>query len=199
MAKRDRRMDAYIAKAAPFAQPILQHLRDVVHAACPQVEETMKWSSPHFMYKGMLCGMAAFKAHCTFGFWKGALVVEPGGKEQAAMGQFGRITKLADLPSDRMLKSLVKKAMQLNEAGVSPPRTPRRAKPPLVAPDDLVAALKRNRKAKLAYDAFSPSHRREYVEWITEAKRPDTRQRRLQSSIDWMAKGKTRNWKYGKG
>lgn len=198
MAKRDRRMDSYIAKAAPFAQPILQHLRDLVHAACPDVEEAMKWSSPHFLYKGMLCGMAAFKAHCVFGFWKGSLVVQGADKEREAMGQFGRITKLADLPSDRMIKSLVKRAMKLNEEGVATPRPLKHPKPPVVAPADLVAALKRNKKAQATYDAFSASHRRDYVEWITEAKRPETRKRRLASTIEWLAQGKAHNWKYAK-
>ena len=196
MAKRDRRIDSYIAKAAPFAQPILSHLRDVVHAACPSVEETMKWSSPHFTYKGMLCGMAAFKAHCVFGFWKGALIVAPGGKDQAAMGQFGRITKLADLPSDRMLKGLVKKAMKLNEAGVAAPRPLKHPKPPVVVPDDLAAALKRNKKAQATYDAFNTSCKRDYVEWITEAKREETREQRLETTLEWLAEGKSRNWKY---
>ena len=194
--KRDRRIDAYIGKAAPFAQPILQHLRDVVHEACPDVEEAMKWSSPHFLHKGMLCGMAAFKAHVAFGFWKGALVLGNDGKEQAAMGQFGRITKLDDLPSDRTLKSLVKKAMKLNEAGEKSPRPVKHPKPPVVAPDDLAAALKRNRKAQATYDGFPPSHRRDYVVWITEAKRPETRRRRLATTIEWLAQGKSRNWKY---
>ena len=194
--RRDRRIDAYIAKAEKFAQPILQHLRDVVHEACPGVEEAMKWSSPHFLYKGMLCGMAAFKAHVAFGFWKGALVLGSDGKDQAAMGQFGRITKLEDLPPDRTLKSLVKKAMKLNEAGEKVPRPLKHPKPPVVAPDDLAAALKRNKKAQATYDRFPASHKREYVDWITEAKRPETRQRRLASTIEWLAQGKSRNWKY---
>ena len=198
MAKRDRRIDAYIAKAAPFAQPILQHLRDVVHEACPGVEETMKWSTPHFLHKGMLCGMAAFKAHVAFGFWKGALVLGSDGKDKAAMGQFGRLTKLDDLPSDRTLKSLVKKAMKLNEAGEKLPRPPKHPKPPVVAPDDLAAALKRNKKAQATYDGFPTSHKREYVDWITEARRPETRKRRLASAIEWMAQGKSHNWRYEK-
>ena len=196
MARRDRRIDAYIAKAEKFAQPILQHLRDVVHEACPDVEEAMKWSSPHFLHKGMLCGMASFKAHVAFGFWKGALVLGNDGKEKAAMGQFGRITKLDDLPADRTLKSLVKKAMKLNEAGAKVPRPLKHPKPPVVAPDDLAAALKRNKKAQATYDAFPPGHKRDYVEWITEAKRPETRRRRLASTIEWLAQGKSRNWKY---
>src|SRR6185369_4149318 len=129
MGKRDPRVDAYIEKSADFAKPILAHLRDVVHAACPQVEETMKWSFPHFMHHGMLCGMAAFKQHCTFGFWKGELIVSGNPSAEAAMGQFGRLTKLSDLPSKKVLTGYVKQAMKLNEEGVKAPRQEKRAKP----------------------------------------------------------------------
>jgi uncharacterized protein YdeI (YjbR/CyaY-like superfamily) len=194
---RDPRVDAYIAKSAEFARPILEHVRQVVHQACPQVEETLKWRMPTFMYHGMLCGMAAFKQHCTFGFWKHELVV---GKERAgdaqAMGQFGRITRVADMPSRKMLAGYIKKAMQLNEDGIKAPRaTPKRRLAPRV-PDDLGAALKKNRKAAATFAAFSPSNQREYIEWISEAKREETRTKRLASAIEWMAQGKPRNWKY---
>src|SRR5262245_57422747 len=140
MGTRDARIDAYIAKSAEFARPILTHLRELVHSACPDVEETMKWSFPHFMYKGMLCSMASFKEHCAFGFWKGSLIVEKGNSElERAMGQFGRITRLAELPSKKVMIGYIKEAMKLNEAGVksptrSKPNTPRE----LVVPDDLV-------------------------------------------------------------
>jgi uncharacterized protein YdeI (YjbR/CyaY-like superfamily) len=198
MGKRDARFDAYIAKSADFARPILTHLRDVVHAACPDVEETMKWSFPHFQYKGMLCSMAAFKEHCAFGFWKGALVVENGGAEvDKAAGQFGRITKLSDLPSKKVLSGYIKEAMKLNDAGI---KVPARAKPKapkdVVVPDDLAGALRGNQKARSTFDAFSPSNKREYVVWITEAKTEATRTRRLETAIEWMAEGKPRNWKY---
>ena len=199
MGTRDPRVDAYIAKAAPFAQPILAHLREVVHAACPECEEAMKWSMPHFMYKGMLAGMASFKEHATFGFWKGDLVVTKDGRvDERAMGQFGRITKLADLPSKKVLTGYVKTAMQLNDEGVKSPRMERKApsKAPVVPPADLAAALKKNKKAGATYAAFTPGKRREYVEWITEAKTDATRQKRLAQAIEWMAEGKTRNWKY---
>jgi len=183
----DPRIDAYITGSAEFARPILVHLRDVVHRNCPQVEEALKWKMPTFMYHGILCSMAAFKQHCSFGFWKHELVV---GREQTsgtqAMGQFGRITQLADLPSQKILAGYIKKAMQLNEEGIKAPRVP----------DDLAAALKKNRKAAATFAAFSRSSQREYVEWIIEAKREETRVKRLATAIAWMAEGKSRNWKY---
>ena len=197
MQARDPRIDTYIAQSAEFAKPILKHLRAVVHRACPQVEETLKWRMPTFMYHGMLCGMAAFKQHCTFGFWKHELVV---GKEQAgdeqAMGQFGRITQVADLPSTKMLTAYIKKAMQLNDEGVKAPRATPKRKPAPRVPDDLAAALKKNKKAAATFAAFSPTNQREYVEWISEAKREETRVKRLETTIGWLAEGKIRNWKY---
>jgi uncharacterized protein YdeI (YjbR/CyaY-like superfamily) len=197
MPTRDPRVDAYIANSADFAKPILVHLRDVVHLTCPQVEETLKWKMPTFMYHGMLCGMAAFKQHCTFGFWKHALVV---GEEQAgdaqAMGQFGRIARIADLPSKKILAGYIKKAMQLNEDGVKAPRATSKRKPAPRVSDDLAAALKKNRKAAATFAAFSPTNQREYIEWITEAKREETRAKRLATAVEWMAEGKIRNWKY---
>ena len=196
MGTRDNRIDAYIAKSADFAKPILTHLREIVHEACPPVEETMKWSAPHFMYQGMLCSMASFKEHCAFGFWKGALVVESGGKSDEAAGHFGRITKLSDLPPRKVIVGYIKKAMTLNESGAAVPRKPKRASKPLETPDYLIAALKRNRKALATFEGFTPSHRREYVEWITGAKTEDTRQRRLEQALEWMAEGKPRHWKY---
>jgi hypothetical protein len=198
VATRDARIDAYIAKSPEFAQPILKHLRDVVHAAVPDVEETMKWSIPHFDYNGMMCSMAAFKAHCAFGFWKGTLVTGNTEKAREAAGSLGRLTSIKDLPPKKELIALVKKAAQLNDDGVKAPtrgdtRTP---KPDLPTPPDLAAALAKSKKAKTAFDAFPPSHRREYIEWITSAKADDTRQRRLDQAIEWMAEGKSRNWKY---
>jgi uncharacterized protein YdeI (YjbR/CyaY-like superfamily) len=198
MGTRDARVDAYIAQSADFARPILTHLRNVVHAACPDVEETMKWSSPHFMYKGMLCSMAVFKEHCAFGFWKGSLIVaNGGGAVEKAMGQFGRITKLSDLPPQKVLSGYIKEAMQLNEAGVkAPARSKPKTRQELVIPDDLASALHGNKEARATFENFSPSHQREYVEWITEAKTQATRTRRLETAIAWMAEGKPRNWKY---
>ncbi len=198
MAARDPRIDAYIARSADFAKPILTHLREVVHSACPKVEETIKWSFPHFMYEGMLCSMASFKAHAAFGFWKGSLILDA--KERSVedtMGQFGQITSLGDLPSRKLLTGYIRKAMKLNEKGVKPPTRIKRApKPEATVPKDLAAALGKNSKARTTFDGFSASHRREYVQWITEARTEATRQRRLETAIEWMAEGKSRNWKY---
>jgi uncharacterized protein YdeI (YjbR/CyaY-like superfamily) len=195
MGKKDPRVDAYIKKAAPFAQPILSEFREIVHGACPNVEETIKWSFPHFDYKGVMCSMAAFKAHAAFGFWKGSLVTG-GPKQEDAMGHFGRITKRSDLPSKAVLAGLVKKAAALNDQGVKVARAPKRAPKPVTVPADLSAALGKRPTARAGFAALSPSHQREYVEWITEARAAETRARRLAQAIDWMAEGKSRNWKY---
>ncbi|MEO8741565.1 MAG: YdeI/OmpD-associated family protein [Lysobacteraceae bacterium] len=200
MAVRDPRVDAYIAKSAEFAQPILRHLREVVHAACPDVEETIKWSMPSFTHAGViLCNMAAFKQHCALAFWKGALIAPPDGvSNEQAMGQFGRITKLSELPSKKILVGYIKQAMKLNEEGAKLPSRskPAKPKPTPLAPDDLLAALKKNKSAKTTFDAFPPSCKRDYVDWITEAKRAETRERRVAQAVEWMAEGKRRNWKY---
>ena len=196
MGTRDKRVDAYVAKSADFAKPILEHIRDVVHEGCPEVEETIKWGFPNYQYKGMLCSMAAFKEHCTFGFWKGSLIVDAADRRSdEAMGQLGRITKLADLPPRKKLVGYVKKAKELNDAGVKVAKTTK-PKPVLEPPADLLAALRKNKKAQAAFDKFPPSHKREYVEWIVEAKTDETRQRRLAQAVEWMAEGKPRNWKY---
>ncbi|WP_440224908.1 YdeI/OmpD-associated family protein [Dokdonella sp. MW10] len=196
----DPRIDAYIDKAAPFAQPILRHLRALVHATCPDVVETIKWGFPHFMHAGaILCSMAAFKQHVAFGFWKGALIEGVGGPgaRDDAMGQFGRIASLDDLPAKRTLVSILRKAMALNEHGVTVPARERKApRGEAEVPEALAAALKRNAKARKTFEAFAPSHRREYCEWIAEAKRDDTRERRVAQAIEWLAEGKQRNWKY---
>ena len=196
MGARHPRVDEYIANAAGFARPILSMIRDTVHASCPDVAETIKWSFPHFVYKGVLCSMAAFTQHAAFGFWKGRLVLgRP--KNAGAMGQFGRLAKVSDLPSKKILAGYIKKAAALNDQGVKAPRAPKRAAPRLLkVPADLAAALKKNAKAQAGFDALSPSHRREYIAWITEAKSDDTRARRLAQAIAWMADGKSRNWKY---
>lgn len=196
MGKKDPRVDAYIAKAQPFALPILKHLRKQVHAACPGVEETMKWSMPHFDYRGMMAGMAGFKNHCTFGFWKHNLVVGNDRRSDEAMGQFGCITKLSDLPSNKVLAGYIRKAAELNEKGVKVTRPKPAAKTPLRPPAYFLTALKKNKQAKETYESFSYSHKKEYLQWITEAKTEETRQRRLAQAIAWMAAGKQRNWKY---
>jgi hypothetical protein len=189
MGKRDPRIDAYIAKAADFAKPVIEYVRDVVHEAVPDIEETMKWSTPSFEFKGPLCGIAAFKEHCRFGFWKPELVV---GKEPGR----DRVTSIKDLPPRKEFVKLMKKAAKLNADGVKVERKKSAPKPPVKTPKDLAAALAGNKKAKAAYDNFSPSHRREYVEWIIGAKSDETRQRRLVQALEWMAEGKSRNWKY---
>jgi hypothetical protein len=189
MGLRDPRVDAYIARAAEFARPVLSHLRRVVHRACPEVVEEMKWGAPHFNYRGMFCGMAAFKGHCVFGFWKAGLV---------GLTMPDRITTLKDLPSEAVLTRAVKKAMKLNEDGVKAPRPARKPKPPVVVPKDLKEGLARSARARATFEAFPPSHRREYVEWITEAKTAATRERRLATTLEWLAEGKSRNWKYEK-
>lgn len=199
MGSRDPRVDVYIAKSAPFARPVLTYIRDAVHAGCPDVEEGIKWSFPHFMRKGILCSMASFKAHCAFGFWKRSLldVGTRGAKTSEAMGQFGRITSIADLPGEKALKTLVRQAAVLNEKGVTVPRPVRSAgKPAPATPADLLTALKASAKARAAYDDLSASHKREYLEWISSAKRDETRQRRIEAAVLMMADGKSLNWKY---
>lgn len=194
----DPRIDAYIANSADFAQPILSHLRQVVHDACPDVEETIKWSMPFFLYHGMLCNMASFKAHCAFGFWKGELLVaQEDDKGREAMGQFGRIASVKDLPPKKALAGYIKKAMALNAEGV---KAPSRAKPKvareLLVPDYLVAALEDKPGASEHFKAFTPGAMHEYVDWLTEAKTEATRLRRLEQAVEWIAEGKSRNWKY---
>jgi uncharacterized protein YdeI (YjbR/CyaY-like superfamily) len=216
MGTRDAKVDAYIAKSQPFAQEILTHIREVVHAACPDTVEAMKWSMPFFTYKGaLLCNMAAFKAHAAFGFWLGKQVLGEDA-EEGAMGQFGKLTSVKDLPSKAVLTKHVKKAAALVDAGVkmerggtensrgtegaaSPGKTAARKTtvPPRVSvPPDLDRALQRHPEAKAAFDAFPPSHRREYAEWIAEAKKPETKERRIQQALEMLAEGKSRNWKY---
>lgn len=196
MATRDSRVTAYIADAAPFARPILTHLRTVVHEACPAAEETLKWGMPTFMHHGILCGFAAFKAHATFGFWKGALILDAQGRPaKAAMGNFGRLTAVSDLPARRVLLGYVRQAARLNEAGVKV-RRKLAPKPAVQAPADLRTAIAGVAKARATWKAFSPSQRREYVEWVTEAKRPETRRQRVATTVEWLGEGKRRNWKY---
>jgi uncharacterized protein YdeI (YjbR/CyaY-like superfamily) len=196
----NKRVDAYIAKAAPFARPILGHLRMLVHKACPEAEEIMKWSFPHFDHKGMMCSMAAFKEHCAFGFWKASLMkdAERFAKVGAmAMGHLGKVKSLNDLPSDTKLVSYIKEAVQLNDDGVkaSPKPSPAKRKS-LIVPSDLKQALVKNKKAQKLFDGFAYSKKRDYIEWLTEAKASETRARRLATAILWIAEGKGRNWKH---
>jgi uncharacterized protein YdeI (YjbR/CyaY-like superfamily) len=194
---RDPRVDAYIARQADFARPILEHLRETVHAACPEAEETIKWSMPNFVYGGkILANMAAFKAHAAFGFWRSRDVLGETGAERESMGQFGRLTSVDDLPPRDRLEALVRKAMAAIDSGPAPARPKKPPKPELPAPEDLSAALAAAPKAAATFDAFPPSCRRDYVEWVTEAKRPETRAKRVAQTVEWLAEGKRRNWKY---
>jgi hypothetical protein len=197
MPQKDPRIDAYIAQAAPYAQPILKRLRLLVHRACPGVIETMKWSNPSFEYHGLLCGIAVFKSYCTFGVWKDKLVRARGGVSAAkVLDAAGKVASVDDLPDEAALGQLIKLAAGLNEQGVRDVRKKPQPKGPVEVPDDLKRALDKNKKAKAVFDAFSPSQKREYVEWVTEAKQAATRARRLEQAIAWMAEGKVRNWKY---
>jgi uncharacterized protein YdeI (YjbR/CyaY-like superfamily) len=199
MKTRDPRIDAYISDAAEFAGPILLHLRTLVHEACPEATETMKWSFPHFEYADKtLCSMAAFKAHCTFGFWHQGMekfMADDSGKAESAMGHFGRITSVDDLPDNKTLSRYIRHAMTLNESGTRA-RPLAKARKALPVPPDLATALKKNKTAAKAFEAFSPSHRREYIEWIVDAKRAETRAKRLATTLEWLTEGKARNWKY---
>lgn len=208
MGKKDPRVNAYIAKSADFAKPILNHLRKLIHDTCPSVEETIKWGFPHFEYKGpadrnarVLCHMASFKQHCAFGFWY-AEIGEPPGREglaSSAMGQYGRITSLADLPKEKELVKQIKEAIKLHDAGIKSAPKPRPTeRKELDIPDYFTAALNKNKKARATFEAFSYSHKKEYLEWITEAKNEKTRNTRLETAIEWMSEGKSRNWKYTK-
>lgn len=198
MAKTDPRIDAYIAKAAPFAQPILRHVRKLVHRGCPEVQETIKWSMPHFDYRGIMLGVAAFKEHCSIGFWKGELILTKHAGSDGGMGHFGKITSLKDLPSDKRFIEYVRKAAELNEQGIKKPADvkPRSARPELTIPECLQEALRKNRKAAATFERFSYTNKKEYIDWLAEAKREETRSQRLQTAIAWLTEGKVRNWKY---
>jgi hypothetical protein len=207
MGKKDPRVDAYIAKSADFAKPILNHLRKLIHDTSPTVQETIKWSFPHFEHKGpadrsprVLCSMASFKQHCAFGFWY-ADGGPMGGNRQAgeAMGQYGRITSLADLPKDKELVKQIKDAIKLHDAGVKPRAVARTTeKKELEIPGYFLTALKRNKKALATFEQFSYSNKKDYLDWIIEAKTDETRKKRLETAIEWMSEGKSRNWKYMK-
>lgn len=194
MSARDPRIDAFIAKAQPFAQPILMHLRDVLHRACTGLEESIKWGRPAFLNDGrILAVFGAFKAHASLTLWK---MGEPTGKEEEGMGQFGKLTSLADLPDDdELIRIIQATASARAEARPQPKKAPR---PDLPVPEELAAALAASPKAQAVWDGFAPSHRREYSEWVGEAKRAETRAARVAQSVEWVAEGKQRNWKYQK-
>ncbi|MCB0395079.1 MAG: YdeI/OmpD-associated family protein [Flavobacteriales bacterium] len=196
-----QQIDDYILKAQGFAQPILQHLRTLIHQACPQLEEKVRWGMPHFDYKGMMVSMAAFKAHCSLMFFKGEFLNDPKGvldkQREKGMGQFGRITSLNDLPSDKVLIEFIKQAMHLNEDGVKKAK-PLKKSTPVVVPDVIRTALSSHQKALKYFNSLPPSHQKEYIEWITEAKTDTTREKRIKTMLEWLTEGKSRNWKYMK-
>lgn len=196
---RDDRIDSYIASRADFARPILAHLRALVHRACPAAEETLRWSMPSFSYRGkILAQMAAFKAHASFGFWHGEAA--GAAAKDGAMGQFGRITSLADLPGDDDLIAMIRAAAARIDEGPASP-TPRKTKAATATPaaidmpDDLATALTAA-GARASFDAMPPGARREYLAWVTEAKRPETRARRIETTAAQVAEGKPLHWKY---
>jgi len=189
----DPRVDAYLASAPDCARPVLEHLRAAVHAACPEAVEDIKWSRPHFMLDGkILAGMSAFKAHCGFALWHAA------GDEKVSegMGRFGRIESVKDLPSKTDLKKQIQEAAELLRSGAKSAMMDKKPRPKLEAPPDLLAALKANAEARRHFEAFAPSKQRDYVEWIIEAKREETRNKRIAQAMEWLAEGKPRHWKY---
>ena len=200
------KVDAYIANAKPFAQPILTHLRKLVHKACPHVEETIKWSRPFFEFNGAILGnMSAFKEHCSFGFWGeeiGAVLRKANIVQSDGMGSLGRITHVDDLPPEKALLDWIRQAATFIETGnyTSPIAARQRVVKPVKdepeAPPEFAAALKKDKKASAAFAAFSPSGKREYIDWITDAKRPETRDKRINTAVEWISEGKQRNWKY---
>lgn len=195
MGTRDPRVDAYITKSADFAKPILTSIRDIVHSACPECEEKVKWGAPFFDYKGMLCGMAAFKEHCAMVFWKSKLIPELHNATDA-MGNLGRLKSLKDLPSKKVLTRYIRAGMQLNDEGGVVPKAKTAAKSGVTVPPELAQALAKNAKARASFANFPPSHRREYCEWISGAKQEATKIRRVEQAVEWIGEGKQRNWKY---
>lgn len=199
MGKQDKRVDAYIDNSADFAKPILRHLRALVHTTCPEVRETIKWGFPHFDYKGIICSMASFKEHCAFGFWKAALMKDKSllkmAASETAMGHLGKIHSVKDLPPDNLLTRYIKEAVKLNETGakwVKPKAAPKK----LILPTYFTKALKTSKSAQTTFAGFSYSNKKDYVEWVTEAKTTQTRDKRMATTLKWLAEGKVRNWKY---
>ena len=206
MEQYDPRIDEYIGKKAAFAQPILRHIRELMHSVSPQITETIKWGHPFFEYKGILANMAGFKEHCVFGFWGSTALSDPNGilkhaDERDAAGNFGRITKVSDLPDDAILKDFILQAIAIKDAGPEQKSekkaaVPKAPKAPIEMPDYFAAALETNTQALATFQNFSPSNKREYLEWIVEAKTEATRQKRIETALEWMSEGKSRNWKY---
>jgi uncharacterized protein YdeI (YjbR/CyaY-like superfamily) len=203
MSETDPRVDVYIEKAAPFARPVLLKLRKLIFQACPDARETIKWSFPNYeLYGSMLCSMASFKEHCAFGFWKAALLKDEAGilhlKDRNAMGHLDRIASVKDLPADKILIAYLREAALLNKNNIKVARPKSAPKKELPLPKPLATALKKNKKAATVFEEFSPSNRREYIEWISEAKTEETLKKRLATTLDWLEEGKNRHWKYKK-
>jgi uncharacterized protein YdeI (YjbR/CyaY-like superfamily) len=202
MEQYDSRVDAFIEKAADFAKPILEYIREIVHETSPLLMETVKWGFPFFDYKGPVCQMAAFKEHCSFGFWKATLLNDPYNAlsiGDGSAGSFGRITKIEDLPSKEILQDFIRQAIALNESGKKTPEAIKKASAPkteLVIPEYFTEFLKAYPNASFNFDKSSYSHKKEYVEWIVDAKSDATRQKRMETAAEWLAEGKSRHWKY---
>lgn len=202
MASKDPRIDSYIVESAEFARPILTHLRKIIHQGCPEIVETIKWGSPFFDYHGLLCGFVAFKAHCSLLFWRDIDVdhfLPKTNTTGGGMGQFGKLTSLADLPKDVVLLACIRSAVEQRDSPASKTKRVRQPAKAAPVPSDLKKALSGNAKAAETFKNFAPSHRREYIDWITDAKRPETRERRLQTTLKWLVEGKSQNWKYNSG
>ncbi len=205
MGKKEKAIDAYISKSADFAKPVLEHFRNLVHKTCPEVVEKIKWGFPHFDYKASpMCSMASFKQHCAIGFWKATLMKDAekllgNAKTEVSMGHFGRITSKKDLPADREIIGYIKQAMKLNDEGIklstkNKPLDKKEIKPPTY----FSKALSKNKKALITFEDFSPGHKKEYINWIIEAKTEPTRLKRMETAILWLSEGKIKNWKYVK-
>ncbi len=201
----DSCIDTYIQSAAPFAQPILTKLRQLIHRGCPDVVETIKWGMPFFEYKGPLCNFAAFKQHCSFGFWKASLIVDPKNYLQPqaahggeAMGNLGKISSLKNLIPEKIFIDFIKQAVKLNEDGIKIEKTKKTPAKGIKPSNEFQISLNKNKKAKSNFDKFSPSQRNEYIGWINEAKTEVTKNKRIATSIEWIEVGKRRNWKYEK-
>lgn len=205
MSNRDTRIDDYISNAGAFAQPILIHIRELIHITIPEIQETIKWGMPSFDYKGALCNFASFKAHCSFGFWKPTLINDPTGLLQnnaanggEAMGNMGRLTSIQDLPSDAIFMDWLLQAKRLNDQGISIKKGPRKETPNLSLPECMISAFSENNKAKVQFEGFSQACQNEYIIWISEAKREETKMKRLEIALVDIELGRKRNWQYQK-
>lgn len=197
------KVDEYIAKSSDFAKPILEHIRQIIHENVPEVEEKIKWGMPFFDYKGeMLCHIASFKQHCVMGFWKASLLSDPtlleNAKTEVSMGHLGKITCLADLPTNSKLIEYLKEAMALNDKGIKVAKPKPEKIEELPLPSDFKEKLAKNPLAIEYFENRSPSFRKEYIVWITDAKSETTRKSRIEQAVEWIGEGKTRLWKYEK-